>query len=95
MTTYGEQMPLEAQNQLAGCCGDCGGLMLPAADDPGHRKCSECSRSTFRPVSGAAQEPDRERGIHAPRGIFPARSTKGRDTGLPQVSLNAGVRRFR
>ena len=73
-------------------CGHCGGLLLLDADDPGHSKCSECCRSTYRPVDTLALEPDRERCIHAPRHLEP--KARGRDVSVPQGHINPLLRRF-
>ena len=100
MTTYGEQMPLETQNQLAGRCAHCGGLIVPDADDPGHRKCSECCRSTFTPTAAILAEPPqsakREHSIF--KSLYPdGFKVQGqrRDAGIPQASINAFTGRFR
>ena len=65
--------------------------MLPCIDDPGESVCSECSRSTFRPPQGVADERDNEAHVH---GRWAAVTGRGRDTGPRQGSLNAVVRRF-
>ena len=67
--------------------------MLPCIDDPGESVCSECSRSTFRPPQGVADERDNEAHVHGHRGLT-GRSTKARDLGLPTGSVNAVIRRF-
>ena len=77
-------------------CEHCNGLMMLDADDPGHSKCGECCRSTFTvddPVA-LSREKDNEGHLHGHRGLT-ARSTKGRDVGLPQVSINPAIRGFR
>ena len=99
----GEHMPLEALAQLNRTCphARCEGLMLPDADDPGHSKCSECSRSTFAPPQAIVEEkPQTMKMEHVIfRGLFSdgymGQGQAKHDRGIPQAHLHPAVRKFR
>ena len=99
----GETLPSEALAQLNRTCphARCEGLMLPDSDDPTHRKCSECCRSTFAPAPAIlAETPQSMKMEHVIfRGLFPdTYKTQGqgkRDRGIPVASFNAIAARFR
>ena len=99
----GESLPSEALPQLdPRTCphARCEGLMLPDADDPTHRKCSECGRSTFTPPQAVLEEePSSLQAEYVIfRGMFPPRArgkAVKRDGGIRQASFNAISGRFR
>ena len=97
----GEELPVTdleiLRVSLPRDCGHCGGLLLLDADDPGHSKCSECCRSSYRPASevladaGQGKPSCSESHIH---GRSHAVQGKGREPSIPVGIVHPNIRRF-
>ena len=71
-------------------CGHCGGLLLADPSDPGHLRCSECSRSPGHPTR--VDDPEVESSK-----LYKALSGRVDRPGagcIPQASLNSFTSRF-
>ena len=71
-------------------CGHCGGLLLADPSDPGHLRCSECSRTPGDPVRAV----DPELGTSAAFKALSGRVDRPGGGCIPQASLNSFTSRF-